>query len=190
MKVPYYKAELIDAITADRKEPMSEIERLAGEALKAELINNNHYVVLQHRVPFPNAQYQTLPQLRMVLQVKKQRVKEVEKEAYRRLTKYFERENLLSRGYYISKNSVDLLPWPDNHVAQRAIGYFSRMTGKRVSIEDVQRFLEDYAEKGIVVARSNLSQQSIQQMYDIFKKAGFPLPVVKFKTSKGLFVPQ
>ena len=190
MVAPYYRESLIDAIKAQGREPVSEIERLAGEALRAELITNNHYAILQHRVPCLSAQHQTISQLTSMLHVKKERVKLLEEVAYQRILEYFERENLLSRGCYTPKNSAYLLPWPDNHVAQRTLGYFSRMTGKRVSIEDVQRFLQECAEKDMIVTRSNLSQQSIQQLYDIFKKAGFPLPVVQFRTSKGLFVPQ
>ncbi len=81
--------ELIDKASVCSEDPVSEIEKMAKQALSERVIDKKRYNILRYRLPFNGFNRETLKQVAGRLGIGQERSRQLEYTSYTRLKRYF-----------------------------------------------------------------------------------------------------
>jgi len=182
--------KLFDEISKNSDDPISDLERIAQLALDDCSIDERRYTILQHRIPFPGFDYETLEEVAKRIQnvgweeetVTRDRVRQLELNIYQILLEYLPipRDNEDVLALYINR-----LPWRklygDNGVkAYNALTRKLQIYDRPITVGDVlELFSKTANETGILPITRNYGQKSFEMTYEVFRSVGVELPGVK-----------
>ncbi len=167
-----FLGELHDLVRGYSNEPASEIERIANQALTKRMIDEKLRTVLEYRIPFAGKERQTLENVGSKLEVGREMVRHLEKEAYLRLRRLI----IFEKNEYSPEMPIDVLLWTNAYTGTRSINALSAHFGKVPSISEVINLFKSLEERKEPLRLKNYGHKCGQDTYKVFERACIELP--------------
>ena len=173
--------DLFDKVSAKSDDPLSDIEKIAQQALNDNSINEGLYFVLQHRLPFSGYERKPLHEVgRMLNGISVERVRQKERQLFRELIEYLPKEKEEEIGV---NSDIGKLPWKKLYGAFGIRVYWSLRrklwsNGKDSSVGNVLELFNKAADEGYIPYIRRYGPKSLEATYAVFNEINVKLPKV------------